>query len=195
MWSSTCKNIEVVLHFLKYFGHLPFTKDLRCLPFSKSFSKYLRSSFIFQNKMRCLPLEKTLRSSSICQNIEVVFHLWKNLGRLPFSKILRSSSICQNIEVVFLFLKIKLSSNIQKFKVVFHFPKIEVVFHLLKNWGRLLFVQKNWGRLPIWILMHSCMVIWSSFADFQLFHYYSGWPAGRPAGRMLDIAKLKLTSA
>ena len=48
-----------------------------------------------------LPFAKTLRSSSICQTIEVVYHLQKYWDCLPFPKLLRTFSICQNIEVVF----------------------------------------------------------------------------------------------
>jgi hypothetical protein len=127
----------------------------------------------------------------------VVFHFPNNWGRLLFSKKLRSSSIgkqlrsssiCPNIEVVFHFLKIE---------VVFHFRKIEVVIHFPKDWDRLPFskknevvfhIQNNWGRLPIWALLHSCMVTLSSFANFQLFHYYSGRAAG-----LLCKMKIRLT--
>jgi hypothetical protein len=95
MCSLIGKNIEVFLKFLKYFGHLPFTKDLSCLPFYKS----LTLPFIFQI-------------------FQVVFYFPKTQGCLP----LDSTSIFQIIEIIFHFLKIKLSFNIQypKIEVVFH---------------------------------------------------------------------------
>jgi hypothetical protein len=60
--------------------------------------------------------------------------------------------------------------------------------------------SKNQGHLPFALnLISSCIwVLYSlEIANFQLIHYYSGWPAGRLGGwvgsQMLDKAKIKLT--
>ena len=79
--SFNWKNIKVFLHLLKNWGRLSSSK------------KWGYLSLV--NDWGCLPFAKKLRSSSICQKNEVVFHLPKNWCRLPFARKLRSSSICQ----------------------------------------------------------------------------------------------------
>jgi hypothetical protein len=108
-----------------------------------------------------------------------------------------SSSIFQNIEEVFHFLKIE---------VVFHIPKDWGRLPFLKNWGRLPFPE-NWGRLPFANFfrlssylsltppLHGYLVKFCSFPAISLLVRVGGRPAGRAAGRVLDIAKLKLNSA
>ena len=108
-------NFEVVFHWTKYFGRLPFAKS--CLSFTKL--------------LICLLFSMRLRSSFTFQNIEVVFHSPNYWDCLPYPKILMSSSISQSkrlnclpwwkIKVVLKFPeKNRLSSICEKIKVVFH---------------------------------------------------------------------------
>ena len=91
MRSSIFRKVRSSYIFEKKWNHLPFKKNWGRLPFSKKNEVV----FHFQKKWGRLSFSK---------KIEVVFHFQKNWGHLPFSKKLRSSSIFQNIEVVFQFL-------------------------------------------------------------------------------------------
>ena len=110
------------------------------------------------------------------------------------------SSICPNIEVVFHFLKIELVFNFPKIEVVFHFQKdwgrlpfsnklrsssiskkIEVIFRFESYFT------------PVWLLGQVLLI--SSYFTTSPGGRPGGRAAGRAAGRMLDIAKLKLNSA
>ena len=104
--------------------------------------------------------------------------------------MLRSSSICYKIEVIFHFIKME---------VVLHYPKNEDVLHLLQNWGRLPF-YKNWGRLPfpkieVVSQIGSYYIPVRLLGQVLLISSYFTTSPGRPAGRMLDISKLRLISA
>ena len=93
---------------------------------------------------------KTLMSSTICQNNEIVFRLTEYWGclpfskrwcYLPFSKILSPSSICQHIQVVFNLPKYWGFPFAKILKSSYICQNIEVLFHLPKYRGRLPFAK------------------------------------------------------
>jgi hypothetical protein len=162
---------EVVFHLQNNWGRLPFIKQLR----SSSIEQKLRSSFIYKTNWGRLPFINNLcrlllttffKLSSICQNIEVVFHLPKcevvfhletNCCRLPYwvslTRILFGLKSQQLVGVnqasisVFPNLIGQQECRGLVLEVVFHLPKIlrsssicqgrEVVFHLETNCRRL----------------------------------------------------------
>ena len=78
-------------------------------------------------------------SSSICQNIEVIFHWQKHRGCLKLSKV----------DVIF---------HVPKtLRLPFICPHIQDVFHLPRYWSRLPFV-KFWSRLPFSKLLWSSSI-------------------------------------
>jgi hypothetical protein len=121
----------------------------------------------------------------------VIFNLKRNWCGLQFQKILMFSSFGKLFSIVGQFsisYLLMLSSIFQKIK------SSSIVKIWGKIWGGLPF-SKNWGCLPFaktikvvfqYESYHSCMVTWSSFTHFHLFHYISGW---------VGLAKLKLNSA
>jgi hypothetical protein len=128
-------------------------------------------TFHLKRNWCCLPLETFLRFTFICQLVSFPEY-W---GSLPFSKYW-----C----LLPYYKRLRSSSIFEKNDVAFHFPKIEVVYHLQRN----LRLSSNLGLIP---LLYGSLVKFCSFPAISLLVRTGGWAAGR----MLDIAKLKLNSA
>ena len=93
--SSSIKKTEVVFHLQSNWGRLPFTQKWGLLPLAKKWGR-----LPFTKKWGLLPLAKKwgrLPFTNKWGRLPVA----KKWGRLPFTKQLRSSSIYQEGEVVF----------------------------------------------------------------------------------------------
>ena len=142
---------------------------------SSSICQNIEVVFHWPKHWGCLKFSKSWCYLPCAKNIEVAFNMSTYSGRLPSAKILRSSSISKNIEVV---LHVPDYWGCLPFSKILQsssiFQNIEVVFHFPKYWGRLPFGKK----IEVVFQMESAQlveqVLQSKFCCKKLFWYYSG---------------------